>query len=150
MIQNPRDFWSGVIFILIGLVALYIGQDYAMGSAGRMGPAYFPNILAGLLTLIGTIAVVRSLMTTGASIGSLSVKGTLLVAISPVLFALMIRGAGLVFSIVVLVMLSAVASIKFRVAPFLAVAIGLAVFCALVFVQGLGLPMLMVGPWLSL
>jgi hypothetical protein len=33
--------------------------------------------------------------------------------------------------------------------PFLAVAVGLALFCVLVFVKGLGLLMPTVGPWLS-
>lgn len=150
MIRNQRDFWSGIIFIIVGLAALYLGQDYAMGSAGRMGPAYFPNILGGLLTLIGAVSVVRSILISGASIEGFSVKGMLLVVCSPILFALTIRGAGLVFSIVALVMLSALASIKFRIAPFLAVAIGLAVFCALVFVKALGLPMPLAGTWLSL
>lgn len=146
-IRNPKDFWSGAIFITIGLAAIYIGQDYSMGSAGRMGPAYFPTILGGLLALIGAIAIVRSLITSGEALEAFTMKGIVLVITGTVLFGVLVRGAGLAIAIVVLVMLSGLASIKFRVAPFLAVAIGLAVFSVLVFVKALGLPMPMLGPW---
>ena len=61
IVRDPRDFWSGVIFIIFGLAAIIIGRDYSMGTAGRMGPAYFPTILGGLLTLIGSIGIVRSM-----------------------------------------------------------------------------------------
>lgn len=148
-IRNPKDFWSGAIFITIGLAAIFIGRDYAMGSAGRMGPAYFPTILGGLLALIGAIAVVRSLVSPGEAIEAFTMKGIVLVITGTILFGVLVRGAGLAISIIVLVMLSGLASIKFKVAPFLAVAIGMAVFCVLVFVVGLGLPMPMVGPWLG-
>ena len=49
MIRGQQDFWSGLLFVGFGAVALVIGRDYAMGTAMRMGPGYFPMILAGLL-----------------------------------------------------------------------------------------------------
>jgi len=148
-IRNPKDFWSGVIFIVIGLAAVVIGRDYAMGTAGRMGPAYFPTILGGLLTLIGAIAVIRSLITRGEAIEPFAIKGVVMVIVGTILFGILVRGAGIAVAIIVLVMTSGLASIKFRVAPFLAVAVGLAIFSVLVFVKALGLPMPMFGPWLG-
>ena len=68
-IRDPKDFWSGVIFVIFGLAAVIIGRDYSMGTAGRMGPAYFPTILGGLLVLIGSIGVVRSMFKSGGAIG---------------------------------------------------------------------------------
>ena len=47
-IRHPKDFWSGIVFLFFGLSAVYIGQEYEMGSAGRMGPAYFPIVLGAL------------------------------------------------------------------------------------------------------
>ena len=44
-IHNPRDFWSGVLFTLLGVGALVIGSKYTLGTAARMGPGYFPRIL---------------------------------------------------------------------------------------------------------
>ena len=148
-IRDPRDFWSGVIFVTIGLAAVIIGRDYSMGSAGRMGPAYFPTILGTLLSLIGVISVVRSMIRTGTPIGRLAIREILLVTLSVVLFGLLVRGLGLVISIILLVMISGYASVKFKVLPYLAVAVGMTVFCVLVFVKGLGLPMPMFGPWLG-
>ena len=148
-IRDPKDFWSGVIFVIFGLAAVIIGRDYSMGSAGRMGPAYFPTILGAILTLIGLIGVVRSMIKSGGAVGRFAVREILLVMLSVVLFGILVRGAGLAVSVIVLVMASGFASIKFKVAPFLAVAVGLAVFCVLIFVKGLGLPMPMFGPWLG-
>ena len=149
LIRNPKDFWSGVIFVIFGLAAVVIGQDYSMGTAGRMGPAYFPTILGGILTLIGLVAVIRSLVRSGDAIERFAIRETILILLAVVLFAILVRGAGLAISVIVLVMASGYASIKFRIGPFLVVAVGLAVFAVLVFVKALGLPMPMFGPWLG-
>lgn len=146
-IRAPKDFWSGVIFIVVGLMAVYIGRDYSMGSAARMGPAYFPTILGGMLTAIGAISVGRSMFRDGEPIGTISIKNIILVLGSVVAFAFLVRGAGLFIAVVLTVMVSGLASSKFRLLPFVAVAVGLAVFGILVFVYGLGLPMPAFGPW---
>lgn len=59
LIRHPKDSWTGMIFLLIDFAAVMIGRDYPMGSAGRMGPAYFPTILGSLLALTGMIRIVR-------------------------------------------------------------------------------------------
>ena len=146
-IRNPQDFWSGVIFLVFGLATTLIGRDYAMGTAGRMGPAYFPTILGGLLAVIGAISVARSMFRSGEPIERIAIKNLVIVLMAVVLFGLLVRGAGLVISVIVLVMLSGFARQKFRFLPFLAVAVGLAAFSALVFVIGLGLPMPILGSW---
>jgi len=66
-----------------------------------------------------------------------------------VLFGVLVRQAGVVAAIIVLVLLSGLANAKFRIGPYLLLAVGLAAFCVLVFVKALGLPMPMVGPWLG-
>ena len=53
--RNAKDFWTGVVYIAIGAAAIFIGRDYGMGTAMKMGPAYFPVILSGLLILIGAV-----------------------------------------------------------------------------------------------
>lgn len=146
-IRNPQDFWSGVIFLVLGLAAVIIGRDYAMGSAGRMGPAYFPTALGGLLAVIGTVSLIRSFIRHGEPIGNFSIKSLLLITVAVLLFGFLMRGAGLMLAILVLVMISGYASIKFKALSFFAVAVGMAVFCVLVFVVGLGLPMPMFGSW---
>jgi hypothetical protein len=41
------------MFLGIGAVAIYMAQDYPMGSALRMGPGYFPIVLGGIIGLFG-------------------------------------------------------------------------------------------------
>ena len=76
IIRNPKDFWGGLMFVTFGLgfVILAAGSPefldrlfgaklvpgYQMGSAVRMGPAYFPVLLGGLLALLGAIILVRA------------------------------------------------------------------------------------------
>jgi hypothetical protein len=148
-IRDPKDFWSGVIFVIFGLAAVIIGRDYSMGTAGRMGPAYFPTILGAILTLIGVVGVVRSMIKSGEGVGRFAVREIILIMLAVVLFGVLVRGAGLAVAVIVLVMASGYASTKFKVGPFLAVAVGLAAFSVLVFTKGLGLPMPMFGPWLG-
>jgi len=38
MIRNPKDFWSGVMFFAVGVLAVLVARDYPLGSALRMGP----------------------------------------------------------------------------------------------------------------
>ena len=146
-IRNPKDFWTGVIFVGFGLTTVIIGQDYPMGSAVKMGPAYFPTVLGALLALIGLIAVIRALLRPGAAIGAFAWREIILVLTSIVLFGVLVRGAGLVTAVVVLVLMSAYASTKFRWAHAIMLAAGLAVFTVLVFVKALGLPISLFGTW---
>ena len=61
-IKSPKDFWSGVMFIGSGLFfALWAMEFYQMGTAVRMGPAYFPTVLGFLLVVLGAIVLLQSL-----------------------------------------------------------------------------------------
>ncbi|MEN3294861.1 MAG: putative tricarboxylic transport rane protein [Burkholderiales bacterium] len=146
-IRNPKEFWSGVMFTIFGASALFIGREYTVGSAGRMGPGYFPAVLGGILTLLGLIAVARSFFGKGVPLGEFAIKETFLILLAVVLFGVLLRGAGLLVAVTVLVMVSAYASGKFEWKSTLALAIGGAIFCAAVFVLGLGVPMPLGGSW---
>jgi hypothetical protein len=148
-IRHPKDFWIGIIFLFFGLAAIIIGRDYAMGSAGRMGPAYFPSVLGGLLSLVGAIGVIRSLLRAGEPVGKFYIREIVLILVAVLLFGLLMRNAGLVPATLVLVLMSAYASPKFTWGASLLLAIGLAVFAVVVFVKLLGLPMPILGPWLG-
>jgi hypothetical protein len=148
-IRHPKDFWTGIIFLFFGVGAVLIGQDYAMGSAGRMGPAYFPTVLGTLLSVIGLIGIVRSFIVVGEPIGRFYMKELVLILIAIILFGILMRGAGLVPAIIVLIFLSAYAGPKFNVKEVSMLAAGLAIFAVLVFVKLLGLPMTAFGPWLG-
>ena len=59
-ITNGKDFWAGVMFIAFGLAFMWKSQDYAMGTSVRMGPAYFPTVLGGLLAVLGAVVLFRA------------------------------------------------------------------------------------------
>ncbi len=149
MKRNPKDFWTGVLYIVFGLSAVVIARDYPMGTAFRMGPAYFPTILGVLLALIGAISVMRSFMTPGTPIGAFAFKGLFLVTLAVVIFGFFVRQVGLALALPLLVVVSASASVRFRWQSALIMAAGLTIFCALVFVKGLGVPLPILGPWLG-
>lgn len=148
-IRHPKDFWTGIIFLFFGLAAIIIGLDYDMGTAGRMGPAYFPSVLGGLLSLVGAIAVARSFVRVGEPIGKFYIKELVIILSAVLLFGFLMRGAGLVPAVLVIVLLSAFASPKFKLGEAAMLAGGLALFAVVVFVKLLGLPMPIFGPWLG-
>jgi hypothetical protein len=139
-----------MIYLAMGVAGFVISRDYSFGSAGRMGPGYFPNVIAGLLVLFGAIALVRSFLQAGEPIGSIPWKALILILGAVVSFGFLLPTMGLVVAMVVLVLLSAGASDKFRF-EWRAVLglITLVVFCSVVFVKGLGVPMPLVGSWLE-
>jgi putative tricarboxylic transport membrane protein len=149
MIRGPKDFWSGVLYIVIGSTAITVAADYGMGTALKMGAAYFPSLLGALLILIGAISVIRSFIIQGAPIGALAFKPLASIVGSVVLFGVIIRGAGLAIALPLLVIVSSLASSRFRWLPSIAMAAGLTVFCILVFLKGLGVPLPLIGSWLG-
>lgn len=146
-IRNPKDFWAGIIYVVIGAGAFVMAQDYQMGTAIKMGPGYFPAALGGLLVLIGLVSLIRSLVRPGEPVSGFAVKGLLLVVGGTFLSGYLMRHAGLVVALPLLILITALASIKFRWTSALALAAGLTLFSAVVFVKGLGLPIPLFGTW---
>lgn len=146
-VRNIKDFWAGAIYVAVGFAAIFFARDYGMGTATKMGPAYFPVVLGGLLALIGVGSVVRSFVRHGEPIGTIAIKGMLFVCGSTALFGVLLRGAGLVISLIVLVLVSACGSVKFRLGTTAALAAGLTIACVLVFIKGLGIPLPLFGSW---
>lgn len=66
-IKNERDFWAGILFAACGLFFIITAQENELGSAARMGPAYFPTLLAGCLTALGLFCSVKGLFSTGGA-----------------------------------------------------------------------------------
>jgi hypothetical protein len=145
--SNAKDFWTGVIYCVLGGAVLVISQGYEMGTAFKMGPAYFPTILSALLVVIGVISLIRSFLRKGTPVGTIAVKGLPLVIGATVLFGIVVRGAGLVIALPGLVLVSALASKRFQWRYTVALAVGVTVFCILVFRVALGVPLPILGAW---
>ncbi|QEI04517.1 tripartite tricarboxylate transporter TctB family protein [Pigmentiphaga aceris] len=145
--RSSKDLWSGLIFLVVGLAAVIIGQDYGMGTSNRMGPAYFPTVLGSLLAVIGLFTMARALVIGSEAVGQLAWKGMALVLGSVLLFAALAQNAGLLVALPLLVFVSAMGSSLFKPLPAALLAIGMTVFSSLIFVRGLGVPLRNIGAW---
>ena len=146
---HTKDFWSGVIFVAVGVAALFFARGHAMGTAMRMGPAYFPAMLGILMTLIGIAVILRSVIRPGPPVGRFASGKLALVLGATAFFGLLMRRAGLPIAIILLVLLSAYASDRFRWPVALALALTLAVCSTVVFVRLLGIPLPIIGTWME-
>ena len=145
--RNPKDLWTGIIYIAFGVAALVIARDYGWGTPRKMGPAFFPGILSVLLIVIGIISLVRSFVRPGSPVGRFTYKGLLMVTGATLLFGLIVRGAGLIIAMPVLIIGSAYASHKFSWRTSIIMAIVLTASCILIFLKGLGIPLPIFGSW---
>ncbi len=64
-IRAPKDFWSGVMFCGFAAVAILAARGYSLGTAGKMGPGYFPLLLGGVLGALGAVLIGRSVVLDG-------------------------------------------------------------------------------------
>lgn len=147
LIKSPKNFWTAIIYLALGLATICVARGYPFGVVGRMGPGYFPIVLGALLSLVGIISLLRSFRVIGAPIEPFSITRLLLITGSVILFGVLARGAGLIPALALLIILSAKASIKFRWGAALALAVGLTAFSALLFVKALGVPLPLIGSW---
>lgn len=147
VVRNTRDLISGLIFIGSGAFFVILGQDYAFGSARRMGPGYFPTVLGVILVGLGILVAIRAVKMVPRIEGEWAWKALLINCGALVMFGLIVRGAGLLPAVFLLSMVSASTSSRFRWVPALLLSIGLAVFSYVTFVKGLGLPFPPFGTW---
>ena len=140
-IRHQKDFWSGIMFLVIGLAFVGFAQSYDMGTAQRMGPGYFPTVLGGLLAILGLVISIVALRNDepGGEIERFHFGPLLIVLGAVTLFGLLLRPAGLVAALLVLIGVSAYASHEFRLREIVPLAAFLVVLVLAVFVWGLGL-----------
>lgn len=140
-LRNKQDFWSGVMFILLGLGFAWKATSYSMGTAARMGPGYFPHWLGILMAILGAVILISSLRPKAekTTIDKFDFKILAIIISSIVVFALTLRPLGLIASLFLLVMISSLASHEHSWKVSIANSIFLIVLCYLSFVKGLKL-----------
>jgi hypothetical protein len=135
-----RDVWAGLMFLATGVAAMLVARGYPAGSALRMGPGYYPRVLAGLLILFGLHAVVTGLRRHERIEGSWSPRALIVLPLSMVLFGVLMERAGFVPAIAALVLGSAAAGRQRRLVEILLLTGILTAASLAIFVWGLGLP----------
>lgn len=146
-----EDVVAAAIFIVIGVVAFYLAQDYRTGTLHRMGPGLFPLLISGSLTVIGIALGIQSLAAwrkrdTSDDAPSLipgfaTMRALFFVMLSLLAFAVLVRPAGLFIATASLVFISTRAEPGRSVVRSLFLAFVIACISAAIFVYGIGLPM---------
>jgi len=132
-IRSRKDFGTGLIFVFFGAGAMFMSRHYPMGTVMRMGPAYFPSILGGLLALLGLAIALRGLYVRGEAPTPLALRPV-------VAFALLVQSLGLVLAVFALVVISCLGGLDFRLREVAILYLVLAALALGLFVYGLGLP----------
>ena len=137
---NNKDFLAGLLFILLGGLAVFFARDYPMGWVERMGPAYFPTLLGGILLLFGLYVMIRGILSGAKVEGAWGWRPLALITLSIVVFGFTLEKLGLVPSIVLMFFAAALGGREFRFKEVFLLAIVMSAFAAGVFVYGLKLP----------
>lgn len=141
-LKNPRDFWSGVMFAVIGFAFAIIVKvyEYPMGTGSRMGPGYFPYVLGIMMGVLGLVIIVQAWISEGAPVAKFAWKPLFWVLTAFVIFGLIAKWAGLVIAILLLVVISSYGGHEHKWKEAIISSAILAVCSVGVFVYGLKLP----------
>ena len=115
-LSNNKDFLAGLLMIVVGAAGFYMALDYPFGSALRMGPGYFPRVLAGILIAFGLYVGIRGLMSPERVEGIWGWKPLALITASLWLFGWLMDRTGLILALIVLIFVAARAGQAYGVA----------------------------------
>jgi hypothetical protein len=136
---KSKDLLTGLMFVFVGIGAVWLSQDYSMGTARRMGPAYFPSVVGGALAVLGMVVAVRSLWGRSEPVRLPTLRPMLTITGAVVVFALLMRSLGLVLTLFLLIVISCLAGPRYRVPEVAILFLFLAVISTALFIYGLGL-----------
>jgi hypothetical protein len=112
-IKSQKDFWSGLMFIVVGGGFAIGALNYSFGSSARPGPAYFPFGLGILLAILGAMILFEALTIEtedGEPIGAFAWKPLVIILAAVAGFGFLLPRLGLVITLPLLVLVSAYAS----------------------------------------
>lgn len=144
-----KDILAGLLFVALAAVFGFQSAGLPVGTSTRMGPGYFPILLSGLLGLLGLLVIAQGLRDRAAIPRGFPLRGSIFVLLAVLAFAAGIDRLGFLPAVAVSVFLGTMASKRSRLGGMLLTTAILTLFCWLVFVVGLGLPFLLIGPWLG-
>ncbi len=116
-IKSEKDFWSGLMFILVGVAFAWGATNYNFGSSARPGPAYFPFGLGVLMALLGGIILFKALtfeVEGGDKIGPWAWKPLVMITATVAIFGWSLPYLGMVIALPILVVVAALASDEFH------------------------------------
>jgi hypothetical protein len=136
MIKSQKNFWSGLVFIAVGVAFAWGATGYKLGDSATPGPGYFPFGLGLLLAFLGGVVLFTALTLEspgGDRVEGLRWRPLLVLLLAVVLFGVMLPRLGLVVALPVLVLLCGLAGDEFRWRDALLTAVVMTVGCWLTF-----------------
>jgi hypothetical protein len=144
-IKSQKDFYSGLLYTVVGAAFAYGATSYNIGTGARMGPGYFPLLLGSLLAIIGGIIIFKSLVVetpTGDRVGSWAWKPLSFIIAGNLLFGVLLGGLpsiklpamGLIVAIYGTTLVVSMAGDKFKLKEVLILATVLSVLSYLAFI----------------
>ena len=94
-IKSQKDFFSGLMFTVVGASFAYGATSYSIGSGGRMGPGYFPLLLGVILAIMGSAIMFKALVVEtqdGEKIGKWAWKPLFFIIAANLLFGILLGG----------------------------------------------------------
>jgi len=139
-LRSNQDVLAGVLFLLIGLGAVAGARDYEMGTAMRMGPAYFPTVLGWVLYAFGAFLLLRGIARGGGAAVTWGWRPLAFVTLALLAFGFVIPRFGLIPALVAMFLACTAAGRGYRVGEVLLLTAVLSAFAVGVFVYALKLP----------
>ncbi|HEV8312869.1 MAG TPA: tripartite tricarboxylate transporter TctB family protein [Burkholderiaceae bacterium] len=141
-IKSQRDFWSGLMFLVTGIVFAWGATTYSFGSSANPGPGYFPFGLGILLALLGGIVLFKSLTIEtegGEPVGKFAWKPLITIVGAVTLFGFILPRLGMVLSLPLLILITSLAGDEFHWKDVLVNSIVLTLGSWAIFILGLKL-----------
>ena len=144
-IKSQKDFFSGLLFIGVGIAFAWGATTYNVGEGARMGPGYFPLMLGIVLGVIGAVVLFTSLVVEtegGDKIGKWAWRPLFFIIMANLLFGVLLAGLpsiklpgmGMIAAIYGLTIVASLADGHFHVRDTLILATVLAVGSYLAFI----------------
>jgi len=141
-IKSQRDFWAGLMFVVVGLGFAWGATSYNFGQSARPGPGYFPFGLGLLLAVLGAAVLFTALTIEtedGEPVGAFAWKPLAYIVGTVALFGWSLPHLGMVIALPLLVIIAARAGDEFHWGEVLANAALLTVGSWAIFILGLNL-----------
>ena len=141
-IKSQRDFWSGLMFLVVGAAFAVGATNYSMGTSARPGAGYFPLILSVILTIMGAIVLFEALTIEtedGEPIGAIAWRPLIVVVVAITVFAILLPRMGMIVTVPVLIIIVSFAGDEFGWIGVIVSSVVLTAFSWLIFIKGLGL-----------
>lgn len=141
-IKSQKDFWSGLMFVVVGIGFAWGATSYSFGASARPGPGYFPFGLGILMAILGAVVLFQALTIeteTGDPIGAWAWKPLLIIVGAVAAFGWLLPHMGMVIALPLLVIISSAAGDEFHWRDAVINAVVLTIFSWLIFIKGLSL-----------